>query len=143
MKIENLRSPYVKTGGIFYFARMLDKIRLHAAGKLTKDFVENLGKGFDGACLHFLKIDYAALTARTLEGGSDDEMLAWAFEIGCKPDEREIFIWNEFMRKRGLSDDASERLVFRLKEGGWEDRSDIQTMFDYIDLDEGRDPKAR
>jgi len=34
MKIPGLRSPHEKLGDIVYFGRMLDKIRLHAAGKL-------------------------------------------------------------------------------------------------------------
>jgi len=32
--VPGLRSPYVKVGRLVYFGRMLDKIRLHAAGRL-------------------------------------------------------------------------------------------------------------
>jgi len=35
-------------------------------------------------------------------------------------------------------DDLADRLVFRKKEAGWDDRTEIQTFFDYIDADEGR-----
>jgi hypothetical protein len=42
------RSTFDLTGGIVYFARMIDKIRLHAAGKVRPDFHANLGDGFDG-----------------------------------------------------------------------------------------------
>ncbi len=42
------------------------------------------------------------------------------------------------MRKRGWNDDGTENLNRRKKESGLEDRNDIQTMFDYIDADEGR-----
>jgi hypothetical protein len=42
------------------------------------------------------------------------------------------------MRKRGWRDDGSAALERRLKEGGFEKRTDIQTTFDFIDLDEGR-----
>ena len=45
-------------------------------------------------------------SARVKEGGSDEEMLQWAFERGRKPTEEEIEIWNEFMRKCGWNDDA-------------------------------------
>ena len=34
MKVPGLRSDYVKVGGIVFFGRMLDKIRLKAAGQL-------------------------------------------------------------------------------------------------------------
>jgi hypothetical protein len=42
------------------------------------------------------------------------------------------------MVKRGWSDELSERLAGRKKESGFENREDIQTMFHYIDADEGR-----
>jgi Domain of unknown function (DUF5069) len=42
-----LRSPSEKVGGLFYFGRMLDKIRRHAKGELRSDYHANLGKGFD------------------------------------------------------------------------------------------------
>jgi hypothetical protein len=143
MNIPGLRSPHEKTGGIVYFARMLDKIRLHAAGDLPADFQPNLGKGFDERCVFFLHIDYPALVERVKQGGSDGEILEWAFAQGRKPSDEEIEVWNGFMRKRGWNDEVSERLQQRLAEGGFEDRKDIQTMFDYIDLDEDRDPKLR
>jgi hypothetical protein len=45
------------------------------------------------------------------------------------------------MKKRGWRDDAHERVVFRIKESGLEARAaEIVTMFDYIDIDEGRTP---
>ena len=48
----------------------------------------------------------------------------------------EATVWNEFMRKRGWNDVATERLVMRKGESGFTDRTDIQTFFDYIDADE-------
>ena len=141
MKVENLRSPHTTVGEIPYFARMLDKIRLHAAGGLPEDYRANLGGGFDDYCCKFLWIEYTALAARTRTGGSDEEILEWAFQQGRRPDALEIKIWGDFMRKRGWNDDATERLEMRKREGSFTDRDDIQTMFDYIDLDEGRDPR--
>jgi hypothetical protein len=41
------RSPHEKVGGIVHFGRMLDKIRLKAAGELHPDLHENIGIGFD------------------------------------------------------------------------------------------------
>lgn len=143
MNVPNLRSPYAQAGGLFYFPRMLDKIRLHAAGQLPTDYHANLGGGFDGRVLTFLWVEYPALVERVKQGGTDEEILAWAVTQGRQPSAEEIEIWNEFMRKRGWNDEVSERLAMRKREGGFTDRADIQTMFDYIDLDEGRDPAKK
>jgi len=74
--VPGLRSPYDKVGRLVYFGRMLDKIRLHAIGKLPPDYQSNLGdpqpKLNDGRCCRFLGIEYRALAARTLEGGTDE-----------------------------------------------------------------------
>jgi hypothetical protein len=136
-------SPHVKSAGIVYFARMLDKIRLHAAGQLGPDYHANLGGGFDDFCCKFLWIEYPALAARVKTGGTDDELIAWVFQQGRQPSEHEAMVWNEFMRKRGWNDEASDRLAQRKRESGFPERDDIQTFFDYIDLDEGRDPRVR
>ena len=141
MNIPDLRSPREKTGGIVYFGRMIDKIRLHAVGKLPEDYHANLGGGFDERCVDFLKVTYPALVERVKEGGSDAEILEWAFSQVRKPNEDEIEVWNEFMRKRGWNDAMSPRLQQRLAEAGCPDRTDIQTFFDFLDLDEGRDPR--
>ena len=138
MQISGLRSPYHRTLGLVYFARMIDKIRLHEAGTLPAEYHANLGGGFDGTCCRFLWIEYPALVERVKQGGSDEEILGWAFQQGRKPNEEEVTIWTEFMRKRGWNDEASERLVMRKGESGLSERDDIQTFFDYIDADEGR-----
>lgn len=138
MNVPNLRSPYAQTGGIFYFARMLDKIRLHAAGQLPQEYHANLGGGFDGRAISFLWIEYAALVERVKQGGTDDEILTWAVAQGHQPSEEEIEIWNAFMCKRGWNDEATDRLVMRKQESGLAKRDDVQTFFDYIDADEGR-----
>ena len=134
-----LRSPAAKVGGIFHFGRMLDKVRIHARGQLPPDYQANLGKGFDGSCVKFLGVDYGELTERVLQDGTDEEILAWCVERGRRPSEREIHIWNEFMRKLGWNDEVTETLKRRKREGGLEHRSDIQTMFQFIDADEGRE----
>lgn len=136
MKISSLRSPRATVGGIVYFGRMLDKIRLHADGKLPDDYLKNLGGGFDERISKFLHISYDDMKSKTLAGGSDEEVLEWAFSAGHHPSDEEIEVWNGFMSKRGWKDNASDLLIFRKKEANIEERADIETMFDYIDLDE-------
>src|SRR5215475_10430096 len=96
--IPGLRSPFDQVKGLVYFGRMLDKIRLFEAGKLPEGWRASRGTtasgSFDARCCRFLKIDYAALEAETLKGGSDEELLAWAFAQGRQPSEEEVEIWN-------------------------------------------------
>jgi gluconokinase len=141
MQVPGLRSCYDKVGGIYYIGRMFDKIRLHTAGKLPEEYHANLGKGFDARALSFLDIDYPSLVERVNQGGADSDFLAWCFQRGRHPNDEEIEIWNEFMRKRGWRDNGTPTLLQRLKEINCEHRTDIVTSFDFIDLDEGRDPR--
>lgn len=139
--IPGLRSPSEMVGGIVYFGRMLDKIRLHAEGKLPEEWATMVGDShtgsFDARCCTFLHITYAGLTAETLKGGSDEQMLEWAFAKSHKPSAEQIEVWNGFMMKRGWRDSASQRVKERLKEIGLEPDM-VATMFEFIDLDEGR-----
>ena len=138
--IPGLRSPADKVGPLVYFGRMLDKIRLHLVGKLPEEYVPNLGDGFDGRCVHFLQISYRDLVDHMTEhrDASDEELLEWSLNAGRRPDDDEIEIWNEFLRKRGWKDAVSARLEERKREGGFADRADIETFFQFIDADEGR-----
>jgi hypothetical protein len=132
------RSAYDMTSGMCYFARMLDKIRLHARGELPPDYHSFLGRGADGWCVTYLRVNYEALRERVLASGTDEEILQWCFENGRKLEETDLFIWNSFAKKLGWNDVASS-LVQRLKrKSGLAERDDIVTMFDYFDADEGR-----
>jgi len=142
MKEFSVRSPAAKLGGLVYFGRMLDKIRVHAKGELPEEYQPNLGKGFDAKCCAFLHIDYAEVARRVKEGASDADMLEWALTSGRRPNDDEITMWNEFMRKFGWRDHASEILERRKREAGMADRAEIETMFQFIDADEGRSVPA-
>jgi hypothetical protein len=140
--IPDLRSPSAQVNGLVYFGRMLDKIRLYASGKLPEGWHAargmNMKGSFDWRCCQFLKVDYAALEAETLKGDKTDaELLEWAFQHGRRPDEQEIEAWNAFMTKRGWRDAGTQRLHERLAELGLPPGT-VETMFEFIDLDEGR-----
>ena len=139
MKDFPVRSPATKLSRLVHFGRMLDKIRLQARGELPADYQPNLGKGFDAKCCAFLHLDYAEVVKRVNEGASDDAMVEWAFTSGRRPSDDEITMWNEFMRKFGWRDHAAEILERRKREAGMQDRAEIETMFQFIDADEGRE----
>jgi hypothetical protein len=135
------RSPYDAVDGLAYFPRMLDKIRINASGDLPEPYLPHLGGGFDERCLNFLHIKYDDLCKRVLADGTDAEILEWCYANGQRPTEEEVEVWTGFMQKRGWRDEASDRIIFRLKEAGLENRDkEAVTMFDFIDLDEGRIP---
>jgi len=137
-----IRSPSDTVGGIVYFGRMLDKIRLHDKNELPTDYQANLGRGFDEFCIKFLHVEYQDVIRRVREGGTDEEILRWCFDKGQRPTDTEIYVWNEFMRKRGWNDEITEILKRRKKEAGMADHPEIDTMFAFIDADEGRSPTA-
>jgi gluconokinase len=140
MQTKTPCTDYIETKGLIYFARMLDKIRLKAAGKLPPEYFTGVEDPthFDARCTRFLGVNYDELVERTLKGGSDEEILEWCFGHGRRPNDEEITIWNAFLRKRGWRDDASEELAESKQEAGFGDRDDIQTWMDLHDAEEGR-----
>src|SRR5215471_20357 len=126
MQTKTPCTDYIETKGLIYFARMLDKIRLKAAGKLPPEYFTGVEDPthFDARCTRFLGVYYDELAERTLQGGSDEEIL----------------VWNAFLRKRGWRDEASEELAESKKEAGFANRDDIQTWLDLHDAEEGRTP---
>lgn len=145
-KIAALRSPYAKVGRLVYFGRMLDKIRLEAAGALPAAYRENLGDAnpglFDARCCRFLGVNYQFLKEHVHRGQNDEFVLAAAEALGGKRSDEDCIIWNHFMLKRGWRDEGSARLASRIQETPALQDKTIETMFDYIDYDEGRDPVA-
>ena len=136
MHIPGLRSDRELVGGLVFFGRMLDKIRLHAQGRLPSDY--NRGHGLDGRMCRFLHVDYEAIVKKALEDGDDLNVLEWCYENGRHPSDEEIFVFNAFLSKRGWQDDVSEWVKEQKAEMGLSHREDIQTAFDIHDADEGR-----
>jgi len=135
-------SDYVETKGVIFFARMLDKIRLHAKGLLPPGY----NRGFsppdclDARFCRYWEVDYDQLVKKTLDGGTDEEILDWCFK-GRWPSDERILFWNTFIRTRGWRDESSEELQQVKEASGFANRDDIQTWVDFHDVDEGRKPK--
>jgi hypothetical protein len=139
MKIEGLKGCYEKTGGLFYFARMCSKIRVHAAGGLPVDYHDMLGQGFDGRTCRYLSVRYDDVKARVLAGTPDEEVLEWCQSTGRRLTVEEILIYNSFMSKRGWRDDETDGFIpAMIKEYGVRDDGSVVTDFDLIEMDEGR-----
>jgi hypothetical protein len=134
------RSPYDQVSGAYYFARMLDKMRLSAGGLLHGDYHANLGRGFDGRMCKFLRVGYQDLVQRVLSGKSDEEAWAWCLQEGRPLSEEDIVVWNGFVSTRGWRDAASKALEDYKRQSGLAHRGDLLTYFEYYEVDEGRRP---
>lgn len=144
--IPGLRSSYEQTRGIVYFARMLDKIRLQAAGTLPAGYL--LGDDqdptwFDGRICRFLGVRHSQVREWALAGLDDEAVLERCFQEGRKPNDEEILIFNSFLSKRGWRDPATPGLEKEKSVAGLGDRTDIKTFFDLQDAEEGREPRFR
>ena len=140
MKDVGLRSPGDKVCGLVYFGRMVDQIRAHANGELPPEYQANLGKGLDEYCVNFLGVSYNVVVNFVNEGLSDGAILQSCFVMGHRPSEAEIYMWNEFMLKRGWHDDDAQMLKQLKRQEGLIARSEIETIFQLIDVAEGRAP---
>lgn len=134
----------VKTRGVVYFARMVDKIRLHAAGELPADYVGNLGladdTSFDARFCRFWELDYEQVKARALRPGTTEEVFDDLFAGRAPLNPEHVLVWNLFLQKRGWRDSGSERMAARKAAAGLADRDDVQTYVDLHDVEEGRSP---
>ena len=143
--IPGLRSCYDKVGRLIYFGRMLDKIRLHAAGKLPPAYHDFLGdeKFFtlDGRCCRFLGVRHSEIKKRVLAGETDESVLNWAHTHGTPRSDEECHVWNRFIAKLGWRDERSHVLPERIEESGLTGKP-IEALIDHIEFDEGRDPVA-
>src|SRR5204863_7358078 len=97
-------------------------------------------QGIDDKSIPFMRVNYGELGALVKECGTDHEIMLSSFTVSRTASEDDIYVWNEFMRKRGWNDKVSEIVKRRKAEAGMSDRSDIQTAFQFIDADEGRLP---
>lgn len=141
--VPGLRSSYSRVSRLVYVGRMLDKIRLHAAGRLPADYHPNLGRGFDARACTFLGVTYDWLREEVIKqpSASDVELLARCHRQGGEPSDAACEQWNRFMMKIGWRDDRSSALRERILEFGLQGKP-IETFFDLNDFDEGRNPVA-
>jgi hypothetical protein len=137
------RSPKGKVGGLVHLGRLFDKIRLRHQG-LIPDY-NYLTSGFDKYLLDALNLKGEDLERRVLQGGTDDELLAWVKANRKTLSEAEIRLWNgRVLTGEPKDDGAKERFKARLEEIAAkrgvpvESLPRVTTWVDVIELDEGR-----
>ena len=135
------RSPQDMIGGMYHLARMIDKVWLNLSGDLPEEYKERLGKGMDGVTCKFLGVEYTDIISQVEAGKGDDEILEWCHVHGTKRSDFERLLFNKYLEKLGWRDEdtgITKRLDDYKKGDGLSDRTDIQTIFDLIEVNEGR-----
>ena len=135
------RSPRDRVGGLYYFGRMLDKIRCHLRGELPEEYRPNFGLsvGLDGLLCGMLGVSHADLVERLAPGGGDEEILEWCYARGIHLNRTQVHIWNEFSRKFGWNDRVAQFLAkVKAEDGSVAETADLPTAFELMDHREGR-----
>ena len=137
------RSPKFQLGRLAHLGRLIDKIRLRHAGKI-QDY-NYLTVGFDKYLLDLLGLKGEDLERRVLDGGTDEEILAWVRSAARPLSDEEIRQWNERILSGGPKDDAArQRFAGRLRDIATkrgvpvESLLPVSTWADVIELDEER-----
>lgn len=137
------RSPKVLLGGMAHLARIVDKIRMRHTG-LILDY-NYLTTGFDKYLLDFLLIKGEDFEKRVLQGGTDEEILAWVKAQTRPLSDQDLRDWNERILNGGPKDDgARQRFQGRLADVAAKRGVSVETLppasvwVDLIELDEER-----
>jgi hypothetical protein len=138
-KIIYPRSPRETMNGWMHLPRYIDKIRLHLAGKLPKDYQDNFGSGFDGAWLRAAGLTHEQFIEVVRNTVTDGEVCDWVRQ-NVKKSEAEKKAHTEGMLNYPKADDQAlqERLKMRKEQAGLTHRTDIKGFVDFIDADEKR-----
>ena len=133
------RSPRETMCGWMHLPRLIDKIRLHLAGKLHPDYQANFCKGFDGLWLETAGVQAEQLIEVVRKSITDGEVCDWVSKNVKKPEEVKQ-AHRERMLNYPKKDDAEMqvRLKMRKENAGMAHRDEIQSFVDFIDADEKR-----
>jgi hypothetical protein len=136
-----LRSPRQTLGGYVFLPRLIDKVRLHAQGKLPLEYIGNLlkaGLTLDGRFLTFTALDTEDLRRAILAAKTDEEVLAWV-ESHAKPHTKtekqqwiaEIEVYRPSAEWAQWRREAYKEVAAKIDPA-------TLSIFDLIDVDEGR-----
>ena len=125
--------------GWTHLPRLIDKVRLHLAGKLHPDYQANFCKGFDALWLETSGVKPEEFIEIVKKSITDGEICDWVLKNVKKPDSVKA-AHRERMLNYPKKDDAEmqARLKSRKENAGLAHRDDIQTFVDFIDADEKR-----
>ena len=133
------RSPRETMCGWLHLPRYIDKIRLHLAGKLHKDYLDNLGKGFDARWLEAAGLAHEQFVEIVKGTIIDGQVADWVLQNVNKPDAVKAAHGERMLNSPKPGDEAMEaRLKMRKEQAGLAHRDDLKGFVDFIDADEKR-----
>lgn len=135
--LRDLPSPYMPHKcGLLHLPRFLAKIRKHLDGKLPKSYQRNFTKGFDGfLCLH-LGVDPEEVIGIVRDNADVEEVNRQLIKLF--PDDLRVHVWNRKLVQMGMSEMGRESLMDTKRKMGIEDRDELISFADMIEIDEGR-----
>jgi len=133
------RSPYNELGGITFLPRSIDKMRAFIAGTAGP---YNAKTGYSTSLFEVLGVSADEFEQIVRESPSDEAVLE-SLQARKSLSEAEITDWNRRSINRTPTDDAGWARHWKmLEDAGYGDRKDARTMFDRLDLDDGREVPA-
>jgi len=124
--------------GWVHLPRLVDKIRLHEAGQLHEDYLQNyLHQGFDLAWFQASGIDPDTLIGVVKKSITDGQISDWVRTHVKAADEVKAALKGDLLRY-GTEGTLLELLARLKASSGLKGRDDIRCLFDYIDAEEGR-----
>ena len=124
--------------GWIHLPRLIDKIRLHLAGKLHPDYQDNFTEGFDGLWLAAAGLkaeDFINVVKSTI---TDGQVADWVRENVRKTQAEKEELARLILTRGNDTDERKARLKQRKEAYGISDRDDVKSFADLIEFDEKR-----
>src|SRR5947207_1026573 len=122
------RSPRETMCGWMHLPRLIDKIRLHLAGKLAPDYQANFCKGFDALWLETAGVHAETFIDIVRNSITDGEVCDWVLKNVKKPDSVKAAHRQRMLNYPKKDDpEMQARLKSRKEQAGIPQRDDIQT----------------
>ena len=136
-----IRSPRETLGGYVILPRLIDKVRLHARGKLQTEYHPQLlapEPALDGRFLAFTGLDAGRLRAAILASPDDAAVLSWVERYGQPRTDAEKTAWAEAIDTYRPDPERTTRRAQNYPTVAARFDVGALSVFDVIDLDEGR-----
>jgi rhodanese-related sulfurtransferase len=132
------RSPHEKLADVVHLPRLIDKARLFPQGKLPG--YNYLNTGLDKALLDFLCVEGREFEAAVQINPDDIAVIHWLKgRLGAAwPADHNIKLFNDKMTSRRPDTTEKQQLFDQIRAKYPSTKKRVETIFDLIDLEEGR-----